>query len=61
MQNLESIDWSTYVKFYVGVHFSTLFYTLSTIANVFTQPALRADGEIATSFVKRLWSCVAIR
>ena len=47
MQNLESIDWSTYVKFYVGVHFSTLFYTLSTIANVFTQPALRADGEIA--------------
>ncbi|HHR1402239.1 TPA: hypothetical protein ACS3JV_005445 [Klebsiella oxytoca] len=42
MQNLESIDWSTCAKFYVGAHFSTLFYTLSTITNVFTQPALKA-------------------
>lgn len=43
MQNLESIDWSTCVKFYVGAHFSTLFYTLSTIINVFTQPGHEAD------------------
>jgi hypothetical protein len=43
MQNLESIDWSNCVKFYVGAHFSTLFYTLSTIINVFTQIGHEAD------------------
>ncbi|CCC30944.1 hypothetical protein SBG_1879 [Salmonella bongori NCTC 12419] len=43
MQNLESIDCSTSVKFYVGAHFSARFLAVSAITNVFTQPEHEAD------------------
>ncbi|ECH9300684.1 hypothetical protein ZB36_03875 [Salmonella enterica subsp. enterica] len=43
MQNLESIECSTSVKFYVGAHFSARFLTVSAITNVFTQPGHEAD------------------